>query len=649
MKEDKRSLEPPPSEDQLNEASGPKVPPPVAPKPAWFNPSLKKRRDNQDQMRQANHSAEVAAAGVSRSLGGRSSSGAATMSIRQKIHSFETFSSPEAPDKRAGRRSTTPSNSLSLKEKQCTSPSHPPPASDRDDGKSKQNLSDETQSERSASVLTEDVSAPPSAVQSVLHEESERSASVLTEDVSAPPSAVQSVLHEESERSASVLTEDVSAPPSAVQSVLHEDSDQTEAESPEDQISGNHLSNDVPFSDTISDSVMEESSDRKVQQSNQEAEVKEQDLTTSTEAQPSSVRVDQQKEVKHSDQTSGEDCGEAPMAAPPSAEGRPPRSQEEEHIGKIIAFSNQVSQAIMRSHPTSYQGNPPSQSLMDPPAREVDNPSESELSTVCTNKGFSVSLATLRECTIEQGRENLDQATCLHSVMSGIPSQEIRKMIEEAKTLEEETLKQLVDIHVVILHKEEGAGLGFSIAGGCDLENKAPTVHKVFPCGLAAQEGTIQKGDEVLSINGQTLRGVKHTDATAVLRQARNQTLAVVVICKRADEEGKDGGSRRGEEPSAPKEQGVPISVDLEKGAGGIGFSLEGGKGSIQGDRPLVINRIFKGGAAEQSGLQCGDEVLQVQGAGLQDMTRFEAWNMIKALPEGPVSLVIRRRAAAEE
>lgn len=28
----------------------------------------------------------------------------------------------------------------------------------------------------------------------------------------------------------------------------------------------------------------------------------------------------------------------------------------------------------------------------------------------------------------------------------------------------------------MILHKEEGAGLGFSIAGGIDLENKATTV-----------------------------------------------------------------------------------------------------------------------------------------------------------------------------
>lgn len=37
------------------------------------------------------------------------------------------------------------------------------------------------------------------------------------------------------------------------------------------------------------------------------------------------------------------------------------------------------------------------------------------------------------------------------------------------------------------------------------------------------------------------------------------------------------------------------MSVELEKGTGGVGFTLEGGKGSIHGDKPLVINRIFTG------------------------------------------------------
>lgn len=35
--------------------------------------------------------------------------------------------------------------------------------------------------------------------------------------------------------------------------------------------------------------------------------------------------------------------------------------------------------------------------------------------------------------------------------------------------------------------------------------------------------------------------------------------------------------------------------MTLEKTSAGLGFSLEGGKGSLHGDKPLTINRIFKG------------------------------------------------------
>uniref|UniRef100_A0A3B4AK88 PDZ domain-containing protein n=1 Tax=Periophthalmus magnuspinnatus TaxID=409849 RepID=A0A3B4AK88_9GOBI len=202
---------------------------------------------------------------------------------------------------------------------------------------------------------------------------------------------------------------------------------------------------------------------------------------------------------------------------------------------------------------------------------------------------------------------------------------------------------QLEDIHVVILHKEEGAGLGFTVAGGSDLENKAPTVHRVFPSGLAAQEGTVQKGDQVLSINGQSLSGATHLDATSAVRQARTLSVAVVVVRKRPLLLQVEAMTLRRSGES--EEDGGLVSVSLDKGCGGVGFTLEGGRGSIHGDKPLVINRISTAGAAEQSGLRSGDEVVSVQGLNLTDMTRFEAWNYIKALPEGVVTVTVRRRA----
>lgn len=81
----------------------------------------------------------------------------------------------------------------------------------------------------------------------------------------------------------------------------------------------------------------------------------------------------------------------------------------------------------------------------------------------------------------------------------------------------------------------------------------------MFSSGLAAQEGTIQKGDEVLSINGQRLRGLTHAEATAALRQSRNLMLAVVVVGKKEKPEGAKEGSRAEEPGCAGKpEEGLP-------------------------------------------------------------------------------------------
>ncbi|KAK2853372.1 hypothetical protein Q5P01_006033 [Channa striata] len=566
------------------ESGGSKKGPPVAPKPSWFRQSLRKIRDEQDQKKQPKPAEPRSSVGFNRSFGAKAASPAANLSIKQKIHSFETFSSPEGLEKGGNRR---PSTSVPQLEKETKG--HPAPHEDFSSSKN--------------------------------------------EIPSNQPAAV------------SKAENTVPASPSAFTSSTYEVSDQTMAKSYDDEPSCLHSPTDLLPSETISTELdsgeidCHTANENNLSPSKLEAELERVDLSRSTEEPPSGTSMrssqddgegPQDKAEGHRAQSQGKQLSTTGSAAPPT-DSNSLRSLEEESLEKILAFTNQVSQALMRSPPIY--------------------PCHVE----STERGFSLSLATLRECTIERGEgashsEPAVTSACAHSVISAIPSQEIERMIQEVKALDEETLKQLVDIHVVILHKEEGVGLGFSLAGGSDLESKALTVHKVFPSGLAAQEGTIQKGDEVLSINGQTLRGVTHADATAALRQSRGLKLAVVVVCKRAGEEEREGGGCKSEEFSpAAEELGAPVSVQLEKGVGGVGFTLEGGKGSIQGDKPLVINRIFTGGAAEQSGLQCGDELVQVQEVVLQDMTRFEAWNMIKALPEGPVTVVFRRRQGATE
>ena len=41
--------------------------------------------------------------------------------------------------------------------------------------------------------------------------------------------------------------------------------------------------------------------------------------------------------------------------------------------------------------------------------------------------------------------------------------------------------------------------------------------------------------------------------------------------------------------------RGPPITVTLKKEGAGLGFSLEGGKDSPYGDRPMTIKKIFTG------------------------------------------------------
>ncbi|XP_062819004.1 pro-interleukin-16 [Anolis carolinensis] len=282
-----------------------------------------------------------------------------------------------------------------------------------------------------------------------------------------------------------------------------------------------------------------------------------------------------------------------------------------------------------------------------------------------SDTGFSLNLSELRDYgeswsahEKEVGEQCCSSLQALgfsgQSVISLLTPEELEKLIEEVKSLDEATLKQLNEIHVTVLHKEEGAGLGFSLAGGVDLENKDITVHRVFSSGLASQEGTIQKGDEVLSINGKSLKGSSHNQALEILRDARQVKQAVIVTRKPRERKIslntslESSVSSGGENSTDYTSEDLIFMVTLEKTSAGLGFSLEGGKGSIHGDKPIVINRIFKGAGSELSpAVQPGDELLQVGTSLMQGLSRFEAWNLIKTLPNGPVAAVIKRKGSS--
>ncbi|XP_078077785.1 PDZ domain-containing protein 2 isoform X2 [Mustelus asterias] len=267
------------------------------------------------------------------------------------------------------------------------------------------------------------------------------------------------------------------------------------------------------------------------------------------------------------------------------------------------------------------------------------------------DRSWSVSLEDLSDSTQEKQK--------VQAVLSSIMAKtDVTKIIQEAKTVAESK----EDIYIVVLTKEEGAGLGFSVAGGVDQEHKSVTIHRVFSRGVAAQQGTIQRGDYILSINGTSVIGTTHGDALKALHQARLPKQAIIVIKKGKEREdsfskpdvsipkGNPAGRDATTETAGTVFPGMnvdlvgAITVELLKTSAGLGFSLDGGKASIHGDRPLYIKRIFQGGASEQCGMiEVGDELLAINGRFLQGLMHYDAWNIIKAVPEGPVQLVIRK------
>ncbi|XP_077455187.1 uncharacterized protein LOC144073325 [Stigmatopora argus] len=230
------------------------------------------------------------------------------------------------------------------------------------------------------------------------------------------------------------------------------------------------------------------------------------------------------------------------------------------------------------------------------------------------------------------------------SYVSVLPSEELDKLLEDVRSLGDSNLQE--DVHVVVLHKEMAAGLGFSIAGGVD-QNKPVVVHKVFPTGVAAQEGSIREGNQVLSINGTALGGHTHWEALRVLRRAKTREMGVVVL-RRGDItnicDGKESKTKEST-PCRTTETGQCIRVHLEKKSRDLGFSLEGGVGL--GDKPLTVQKIFQGGPVDK--ISPGDQVMQIEGMSMVGMRRLEAWSLIRRLPSGPVDVVIRRPRKTSE
>ncbi|XP_063242542.1 PDZ domain-containing protein 11-like [Bacillus rossius redtenbacheri] len=89
-------------------------------------------------------------------------------------------------------------------------------------------------------------------------------------------------------------------------------------------------------------------------------------------------------------------------------------------------------------------------------------------------------------------------------------------------------------------------------------------------------------------------------------------------------------------------EAGRPRTVTLERGPGGLGFSIVGGRRGPHGDLPVYVKTVFEMGAAARAGgrLGRGDRILAVDGASLEGLTHQQAVEVLRRA-QGTITLTV--------
>ena len=74
-------------------------------------------------------------------------------------------------------------------------------------------------------------------------------------------------------------------------------------------------------------------------------------------------------------------------------------------------------------------------------------------------------------------------------------------------------------------------GLGFSIVGGYGSPHGDLPIYvkTVFAKGAAAENGVLKRGDQIMSVNNETLEGATHEQAVQILKRAKG-TIELVVL-----------------------------------------------------------------------------------------------------------------------
>ncbi|KAM9511347.1 ligand of Numb protein X 2-like isoform 1-T6 [Salvelinus alpinus] len=217
---------------------------------------------------------------------------------------------------------------------------------------------------------------------------------------------------------------------------------------------------------------------------------------------------------------------------------------------------------------------------------------------------------------------------------------------------------------MVSLKKEPRLSLGITIAGGRDCRSRLPVyITSVQPVGCLHRDGTIKKGDVLLSINGVDLTQLTYNEAVSVLKAQTAQAQVVLRVIQTISEDPEDegeGAKEAMESVENPREDDANWAplwtrwlglsshmhwcrdiVLLKTNQESWGFSIVGGFEETRGQQPFFIKTIVPGTPVYLDGrLKCGDEIVAVNGATTVGMNNSSLIPMLK-LQKNKVTLTV--------
>lgn len=194
----------------------------------------------------------------------------------------------------------------------------------------------------------------------------------------------------------------------------------------------------------------------------------------------------------------------------------------------------------------------------------------------------------------------------------------------------------------VVLQKAEHEDFGCTI-----ISNGHRFIGKVLPNSPAARCGQLCPGDCVAAVNGFPTDEMSHADVISYIKSCPN---TVVLTIDRSQQmslwsaEGAPPGlghslysanghaaeptNGRAESPAREPEPEL-VSVELQKGPKGFGFSIRGG--AEFDSMPLFILKVAEDGpAAREGSLRVGDQLVNINGHSTAGMSHSEAISLIR-------------------